>query len=107
MPGYLLHLGAGVLCAHGGQAQPAAIAARVRVSGQPIVTQTASYIVAGCPFTTPAGTPQPCVTAQWISAAARVTSMGQPVLLQDSHSLCVPNETPLAVAMTQLRVRGL
>ena len=37
MPGFLLHVGATVLCAHGGQAQPTAPNPRVLVSGQPTV----------------------------------------------------------------------
>ena len=36
MPGFVLHVGATVLCAHGGQAQPTAPNPRVLVSGQPI-----------------------------------------------------------------------
>jgi hypothetical protein len=107
MPGYLLHVGATVLCAHGGQAQPTAANPRVKVMGQPLVTQAAPYTVAGCPFTTAAGTPQPCATAQWLSAAARVTLMGQPVLLQTSQATCPPNGTPVNIVMTQMRVRGM
>ena len=40
MPGFLLHVGATVLCAHGGQAQPTVPNPRVTVSGQPIVMLT-------------------------------------------------------------------
>jgi hypothetical protein len=62
MPGYLLHMGATVLCMHGGQAQPVMPYPRVKVGGQPVVTQSAPYTVAGCGLT---GTPSPpCVTAQ-------------------------------------------
>ena len=50
MPGFVLHVGATVMCAHGGQAQPTAPNPRVLVSGQPITTMTAPYVVAGCPF---------------------------------------------------------
>lgn len=50
MPGPLLHLGATVLCAHGGQATPSAPVARVLVSGQPVATQAAPWLVAGCAF---------------------------------------------------------
>ena len=53
MPGFLLHVGATVMCAHAGQAQPTAPNPRVMVGGQPVVTQTAPYTIAGCPFTTP------------------------------------------------------
>lgn len=106
MPGFLLHIGATVLCAHAGQSQPVATNPRVKVGGQLIVTQANSYTIAGCPFTTPAGTPMPCVSAQWISAATRVRAGGQPVLLQDSQAICTPNGTPLNIVMTQVRARG-
>lgn len=105
MPGFLLHVGATVLCAHAGQAQPTAPNPRVLLGGQPVVTQAAPYVVAGCPFSTPGG-PMPCVTAQWITAALRVLAGGQPVLLQDSQAICTPNGTPLTVVVTQVRVRA-
>ena len=105
MPGYLLHVGATVLCAHAGQAQPTAPSPRVKVSGQPIVTQTCMYTIAGC---TQASIPAPfCTTANWVMAAMRVRSMGVPVLLQDSQAICVPTGTPLNVVMTQFRVKGM
>lgn len=107
MPGFLLHLGATVQCAHAGQAQPTVTNPRVTVSGQPIVMQPAPYAVAGCPFTTPAGAPMPCVTAQWVTAATRVTSNGMPVLLMDSQAICTPNGTPLMILATQTRVTGI
>ncbi|MCD4790096.1 MAG: DUF4280 domain-containing protein [Bacteroidales bacterium] len=106
MPGFLLHLGATVLCAHAGQAQPTVTNPRVMVSGQPIVTQAAPYMVAGCPFNI-SGAPSPCVTAQWVSAATRITSNGMPVLLMDSQAVCTPNGTPLIIIVTQTRVTGM
>ncbi|HEX6938806.1 MAG TPA: hypothetical protein VF158_05300 [Longimicrobiales bacterium] len=105
MPGFLLHAGATVLCAHGGQATPTTPNPRVRVGGQPVTTQAAPYTVAACPFTTPGG-PVPCVTAQWTVAAVRVRAGGQPVLLQSSQAVCAPNGTPVNIVMTQTRVRG-
>lgn len=107
MPGFLLHLGATVQCAHAGQAQPTSPNPRVLVSGQPIVMQPAPYAIAGCPFTTPVGAPMPCVTAQWVSAATRVMSNGMPVLLLDSQAICAPNGTPLLIVATQTRVTGM
>jgi hypothetical protein len=106
MPGFLLHQGATVLCAHGGQAQPTVVNPRVKVMGQPVVTQAAPYVVAGCPFV-PLGGNGPCVTAQWIVAATRVRVMGQPVLLQDSQAICAPTATPVNIVLTQLRVKGM
>lgn len=106
MPGFLLHVGATVLCSHGGQAQPTAPNPRVTVMGQPTATMIAPYVVAGCPFNV-SGAPVPCVTAQWVTAATRVTSNGQPLLLLDSQAICVPNGTPLLIVATQPRVTGM
>lgn len=106
MPGHLLHVGAIVMCAHGGQAQPAMPQPRVRVSGQPIVTQVAPHLVAGCAFVLGI-VPSPCVVAQWVTGSVRVKSMGLPILLRDSQAVCLPNGTPAIVAMTQVRVKGM
>ena len=107
MPGMLLHVGATVQCAHGGQAMPTTPNPRVTVMGQPIVLQPNPYTVAGCPFATPAGNPLPCVTANWVSGSTRILSNGMPVLLLDSQAVCTPNGTPLIIAATQTRVTGM
>jgi hypothetical protein len=107
MPGPLLHLGATVLCSHGGSAQPTAPAPRVLVSGQPVVTITSPYVIAGCALPPPTAANGPCVTAQFVTAATRVTVLGQPVLLMDSQAVCVPTGTPLIVTVTQPRVTGM
>jgi hypothetical protein len=105
MPGFLLNQGATVLCAHGGQARPTAPNPRVKVDGQTTATLAAPYAVTGCPFNV-SGAPSPCVTAQWMVAATRVRSGGQPVLLQDSKATCAPNGTPVNIVVTQVRVKG-
>ena len=105
MPGPVLHLGATVLCAHGGQATPAAPFPRVTVSGQPVVTLASPYLIAGCPFVAPAGN-GPCVTANFVTSAARVLAGGAPVLLQDSVSVCAPTGTTTFAAVVQPRVIG-
>lgn len=107
MPGTLLHVGATVLCAHGGQAQPTVPNPRVTVSGMPTVTMTAPYVVAGCAMPPPPSGNGPCVTAQWITAATRITSNGQPLLLLDSQAICAPTGTPLVIAVTQMRATGM
>jgi hypothetical protein len=106
MPGFLVHLGAQVLCAHAGQAQPTAVEPRVLVSGQPVTTLAAPYVVAGCALPPPIVANGPCLTAQFITSATRVTANGQPVLLLDSQSICVPTGTPLLIVETQTRVTG-
>jgi hypothetical protein len=106
MAGFLLHVGAPVQCSHGGQAQSPSPNPRVKVSGQSIVTQTPPFTVTGCPFTTPAGNPLPCVTGNWLTAAVRVRASNLAVLLRDSQALTVPNSVPLNVPSTQTRVKG-
>jgi hypothetical protein len=105
MPGSLLHMGATVTCQHGGTATPVVTSLRVKVDSQAIVTQTATYTVAGCSLTPPP--PKPfCATAQWTSGATKVTSDGTPVLLADSQATCVTSGTGLQIATTQTRVQG-
>jgi len=94
-----------VTCAHGGQATPLSPSLRVMVTGQPIVTKLSPYAVAGCALSPLAG--GPCVTAQFISFATRVTSDGAPVLLMDSQATCVPTGTPLLISGAQTRVTGM
>ncbi len=103
MPGPVLHVGAVILCAHGGQAQPTAPNPRVLVNGHPTVALASPYMVAGCPFVPPGGN-GPCVTAQFVTSATRVMSNGQPLLLQDSQSVCAPTGTPLVPLVVQTRV---
>lgn len=105
MPGPILHLGATVICSHGGQATPAAPFARVVVSGQPVATLASPYLVAGCPLPPAAG--GPCVTAQWITGATRVLAGGAPVLVQSGSAICAPTGVPLVVLMAQPRVTAL
>jgi hypothetical protein len=102
MPGFILHLGATVICAHAGQATPLAPFPRVLVSGQPITTLSSPYAVAGCPFPPVSG--GPCVTAQWVMGAARVLAGGVPVLVQSGVAVCAPTGTPLTPVVVQPRV---
>ena len=104
MPGFILHQGAPIICPHTGQAQPVLVNLRVRVSGQPIVTQNCVHTIAGCVKLPASG--GPCATAQWITAAQRVRAGGMPVLLRDSRSACVPTGDQLIVVMTQMHARA-
>ena len=106
MPGGVVHVGAAVMCAHGGQAQPTVPNLRVLVSAQPTTAVAPPWMVAGCAFNV-SGVPSPCLTATWITSATRVTSNGQPLLLLDSQALCAPNGTPLMVASAQTRVTAI
>jgi hypothetical protein len=107
MPGFLLHQGASVLCAHGGQAQPTAPNPRVLVNGMPTVALTSPYVVAGCALPPPPAANGPCVSGQFVTAALRVTSLGQPLLLMDSQAICAPTATPLMIVAAQTRVTAM
>lgn len=103
MPGPVLHAGAVVTCAHGGMATPSAPMPRVLVSGMPVATLPAPYLVAGCAFVPPAGN-GPCVSAQWTIGSTRVLVSGQPVVLATGLATCVPTATPLLPVSGQVRV---
>jgi len=103
MPGAVLHMGATVLCAHGGQAVPTVPSAVALVSGMPVATIGAPYVIAGCAFVPIAGN-GPCVTAQWVLGSVRVLSQGQPLAIMTGMSICVPTGTPLMPVAAQTRV---
>lgn len=107
MPGFLLHVGATVLCSHAGQAQATTPNPRVTVSGQPTVAMPGPWVVAGCTLPPPPAANGPCITAQFVTAATRVTSNAQPLLLLDSQAICAPTGTPLVVVATQARVTAI
>ncbi len=104
MPGFVVHVGATVLCSHAGQAQPMAPFPRVLVSGQPVVTTPGPWAVAGCTLPTPPTANGPCLTGQWLSGSTRVLAGGQPLVLQAGASVCAPSGTPLVVLAVQTRV---
>jgi hypothetical protein len=76
---------------------------RVKVGGNATVLQNIPYQVTGCPN---GGGNSPCLTATWTSAATRVRSMGQPLVLTDSQSTSVPNATALQPLTYQMRVKA-
>lgn len=102
MPGPLVTATTPAQCVHMGRATPTVPNPRVVVMGQPTVAITSPYVIAGCPFTT--ASPQPCVTAQFTTAATRVQSNGQPLLLVDSQAVTVPNGVPVLFIPAQTRV---
>ncbi|MBN1204055.1 MAG: hypothetical protein JXB05_03915 [Myxococcaceae bacterium] len=110
MPGYLVHVGAQILCPHAGQTSVISSNVRVKVAGQYVATLNDNYMIAGCPFTVPPGTPQPCLKVQWLVGSVRVKVNGQPVVLQDSTGLCLnPMQAPQGppnIAVVQPRVKG-
>jgi hypothetical protein len=106
MPGApLLHLGATVLCLHGGQATPVAPNPRVRVSGQAVVTATSPYAVVACPLPPVAG--GPCVGGMFTVTSLRILVEGAPALLLTGTGTCAPTGVPLVPMVAQPRVTGM
>ena len=68
------------------------------------MTISSTYLIAGCTLPPPTGANGPCVTAQFVTASTRVTSLGQPLLLIDSQSICAPTGTPALILAAQTRV---
>ena len=93
------------MCVHGGQASPVVPNPAVTLDGMPTCLLSDPWMVAGCPGV-PSSVP-PCVTAQWIVGTTRVTSNGQPLLVQSSQAVCTPAGTPLLVVVTQTRVTAI
>ena len=113
MPGFLVHVGASMMCSHGGTVSVVPGQPRVMLGGQPAATMADQYPVAACPFQVPVGAgtkPQPCVKVQWTVPATRVFVNRQPVILQTSTGIGQSAEQipggPPTVAVTQVRVRG-
>ena len=102
MPAPALTLGSTVLCSHAGVATPVAPFPRVLVDGQPVVTVTSPYVIAGCALT---GTPNPpCVSGQIVVGAIRVLAGGAPVASLTSSSICVPTGQPMLPLVGDPRV---
>jgi hypothetical protein len=102
VPGLLIQAGATVMCAHGGQAMPTVPSPSVLLDGAPATTVTAPWVVAGCPGVPPPI--PPCVTAQWMVGTVRVTSFGQPLVINTGVALTAPGAVPLLPVVTQVRV---
>jgi hypothetical protein len=110
MPGYLLNMGAAVLCAHGGKANFTGPNARVKVMGQPVPMSSPPVVIGGCAFPPPPVANGPCVSATWLppTLTLRVKSMGQGLVCQSSQAVATPTGTPLTIAFAgQARVRGM
>lgn len=102
MPGFLIQQGATVLCAHGGQATATVPSPAITLDGMPAIALSAPWMVAGCPLVPPPV--PPCVTAQWVVGTTRVTSYGQPLVIDAGAALTAPSAAPLLPVVTQVRV---
>lgn len=107
MPGFLVQVGAQVICAHGGKATPTTPNPRVTLSGAPSVLIVPPYTIAACTLPPPTAANGPCVSGKWLTGTTRVLSNGQPLVVQSSTSICAPTGTPMTIVATQTRVTAL
>lgn len=105
MPGLLVQQGALVMCAHGAPAMPMAPNPRVLLSGMPACNMTIPWLVTGCPA--PSALMPPCIMATWLIGTTRVTSLGQPLVVQSGVAVCTPSGLPLLPLLSQLRVSAI
>ncbi len=107
MPGFLVQEGAVVMCIHGAQAQLVVPNPAVTLDGMSSSLLPDPWMLAGCPGIPAAAIP-PCVPAQWLVGTTRVTSFGQPLVVQSSTATSTTNGTPLLPALvTQTRVSAI
>jgi hypothetical protein len=102
MPAQVLHVGASINCSHiPGKATPGSSFARVKVSGQAVVTVKDLYSIAGCPLNSP------CAKGQWNTGATKVTAGGVAVAIFSGQSTCVPTGNPMVPGSAQTRVLAI
>ena len=107
----ILDAGCSIQCPHGGKATVVPGNTQVKAGGNFALLVSDTFMIAGCPFTVPPGTPMPCVTIQWSAPAAQVTVNGTPVLLSTSQGLCLnatnaPQGTAV-VSGAQTKAKGM
>jgi len=107
MPGPVLHTGTTGNCPHGGPLQVVASSPRVTVGGMNVALLNDAGLIAGCAFVVGVK-PQPCTTTRWMVAATRVTSNGQPLLINPCTALCISADQipagPPTITSSQARV---
>jgi hypothetical protein len=106
----ILNTASKIQCPHGGTVILSTSNGVVTAGGSPALLVTDQHAVAGCPFTLPAGKPQPCVTVRWLVGATQTKVNGTPILLQSSLGMCFSGEQipqgPPIVLSTQQTAKG-
>ncbi|WP_050420615.1 hypothetical protein [Bradyrhizobium tropiciagri] len=99
-----------LMCPHGGTVQIVASNSNVQAGGTPMVTSADTFTIVGCSFNV-SGTPQPCVSVQWVQTAAQSTISNNPTLTSASVGLCLAAtqtpQGPVTISTTQTDVSGM
>jgi hypothetical protein len=108
MSGPALTAASTMMCPHGGQVQVVPSNLRAKADAY-LLTQSDTFVVAGCAFTIPPSVPSPCIKVQWIVADTSVKAGGNPTLSQSDTGLCLNAQQapqgPVTIANTQSRVK--
>ncbi len=108
MAGSALTAASSMQCPHGGQVQAVPSNLRAKADG-PLLTQSDTFTIVGCPFTIPPATPSPCLQVKWIVADTRAKAAGNATLSQSDTGLCINAQNapqgPVVVVNTQTRVK--
>jgi hypothetical protein len=98
-------------CPHGGMVTATTTNVATQAGGDYVVRSTDTFLIAGCTFTLPAGTPHPCMTVQWVSSALANQVMSDNVLTESSVGLCLAADQtpqgPVMISSTQPMVGGV
>jgi hypothetical protein len=82
MPGFLIQIGAQMMCPHGGQITIVPAGGQVTIDGTPVATVAATGTVVGCANVGPGL--KPCTTVTWTTGTTRVTMNGVAALVPTS-----------------------
>jgi hypothetical protein len=108
--GALLTTASMLMCPHGGTVTAISSNTQATAGGSPLVRASDTFIIAGCPFTTPPAVPSPCMTVQWMQTDMQSKAAGDFTLSMNSMGLCLaatqaPQGTVL-INNTQQKVTG-
>jgi hypothetical protein len=110
MAANLLNRASMLRCPHGGTVTITTSNTRTKAGGDYVVRMGDTFMIAGCPFTLPSGTPHPCVRVQWDTSARHSIVLGDAPLLQSSLGWCVAadevRQGAVMINVVQPRVRG-
>jgi Domain of unknown function (DUF4280) len=108
MPGYVLTSASTIQCTHGGSASVSPSNTKVTADGSPILVESDTHTVAGCPFMK-GNTPSPCTEIAWSAGASKVTINGTAVLVKSSVGQCKASgavQGTAIIANTQSKVQA-
>jgi hypothetical protein len=98
-------------CPHGGVVTATTTNTATQAGGALIVRASDTFLIAGCVFTLPSGTPHPCTSVQWVTFSLTNQVQNDNPLTESSVGLCLAADQtpqgPVLVNYTQTVASGL